>query len=62
MTRQRFNGLRLEAMRRLYTNAGRKFDGNNIRSLNSCVINWKEVKSYDDAWEKFRPIRNLVGM
>lgn len=62
MTRQRFNGLRLEVVRRMYAlecNAGKKFNPRGLRDLRP---DFTKVKSYADAWEALKPIRDCVGM
>lgn len=62
MTRQRFFGLRLELMRRIYAmecNTDKKF---NARSLRDLRPNFEVVGSYAEAWEMLKPARDCVGM
>ena len=59
MTRQRFEGLRRELVRRLCENAGEK---PNYRSLNSCKPDFTKCNGYAGAWEMLKPARDCVGM
>ena len=59
MTRQRFNGLRLELCRRLHEAEGKKF---NPRSLRDLRPDFTKVHSYAEAWEMLKPARDCVGM
>lgn len=62
MTRQRFEGLRLELCRRVYTmdcNTDKKFNPICLRDLR---LDFTKVKSYKEAWETLKPIRDCVRM
>ena len=78
MTRQRFEGLRLELVRRLWVSAT-EATGNRIHhddngkevfmgnSLKMDRVDWsnprnKEIGSYEKLWEAMKPARELVGM
>ena len=63
MTRQRFEGLRLELCRRINEEerkAGRKTV--NQRVLKNCRPDFSKVSSYQNAWDSLKPARDLVGM
>ncbi len=62
MTRQRFEGLRLELCRRLHENIGETFNGKSRRGLRTCRPKFEIVGSYDGAWETLKPARDCVGM
>lgn len=76
MTRQRFEGLRREAVRRFIAQSIEKYgrtqhtlDGKVInvkmgKALNMDHIDWSKsnCKSYAEAWESMKPLRDLVGM
>lgn len=62
MTRQRFEGLRLELCRRIYAmdcNADKKFNPMSLRDLRP---DFTKVHSYKEAWEMLKPARDCVGM
>lgn len=59
MTRQRFNGLRLEVCRRMYAQLGKKFNPTSLRDLRP---DFTKVHSYKEAWESLKAIRDCVGM
>ena len=76
MTRQRFEGLRREAVRRLIAEGIKKngkvqhtLDGKEItvslgKALKMDHVDWSKTKcrSYAEVWESMRPLRDLVGM
>ena len=62
MTRQRFEGLRLELCRRLHESQNTKFSGEMQRAVNNCHPKFEVVKSYANAWEMLKPARDCVGM
>lgn len=76
MTRQRFEGLRREAVRRLmaqsikmhgkvqHTLDGKEYIVSIGKSLKMDRVDWSKAKSksYAELWEEFRPLRDLVGM
>ena len=59
MTRQRFEGLRMELVRRICKQAGRK---PNFADLKKCNPNMAICGSYAEAWEMLKPARDCVGM
>lgn len=62
MTRQRFEGLRLELCRRIYAaecNTDKKFNPISLRDLRP---DFTKVHSYKEAWENLKPARDCVGM
>lgn len=59
MTRQRFDGLRRELVRRLCTIDGQK---PNYRALMNCRPDMTKCGSYAGAWEMLKPARDCVGM
>lgn len=76
MTRQRFEGLRREMVRRFMANTIKKhgtvqhtLDGKEIevkmgRALNMDRVDWSKTacKSYAEVWESMKPVRDMVGM
>ena len=59
MTKQRFEGLRLELCRRLHEAEGIKFNPTSLRDLRP---DFEKVGSYEEAWEMLKPARECVGM
>lgn len=63
MTRQRFNGLRLELCRRINVKMQGKFTGKQQQELRDLRPDFKVVHSYKEAWEVWlKPARDCVGM
>lgn len=62
MTRQRFNGLRLELCRRIMVDAQGKFTGYQQKNLRDTKPDFTKVHSYKEAWEVLKPVREIVGM
>lgn len=64
MTRQRFEGLRREAVRRLLVKYDTKHENKLGKALNMDRVDWSKAqsKSYAEVWESMRPLRDLVGM
>lgn len=70
MTRQRFEGLRRELIRRTLV----KFDTSHTNKIGKCMrdagrVKWDECRkqgnnSYDDIWNSdgFKSLRSMVGM
>lgn len=61
MTRQRFEGLRRELVRRICE----KYDPSqkpNYKELRDCRVDFTKLHSYKEAWESLKPARDLVGM
>lgn len=76
MTRQRFEGLRREMVRRFiqqtidrhghiqHTLDGKEIELKMGRALHMDRIDWSktEMKSYAEAWQSMKPLRDIVGM
>lgn len=61
MTRQRFEGLRRELVRRLCE----QYDPNqkpDYKALKNCKPDMAKCGSYAGAWEILKPARDCVGM
>ena len=62
MSRQRFNGLRMELVRRINTKYGGQPIGKAFAACRDLSPAFDSVKSYKGAWEALKPARDLVGM
>lgn len=61
MTRQRFNGLRQELIRRICEQYDPK-QKPNYREIRKLTPDFKKCGSYAGAWKMLKPARDLVGM
>ena len=76
MTRQRFEGLRRELIRRFMADSVKKYgkvqhtlDGKEYtvsigKALKMDHVDWSRTdkKSYAELWEAMKPVRDMVGM
>lgn len=62
MSRKRWRKLMLELCRRFREDNGSTLDGKTLAWYRDKDIRTMEVKSYAEAWEKMKPIRDIVGM
>lgn len=58
MTRKRWNKLSVA----LCENLGEHLSGENLKFYRDRTIKQTKCKSYKEAWEMLKPIRDIVGM